>query len=392
MVWKFLLCISTLVGILLTSLCIMFWLYIQNKFLKYQIYTFAQQEKQFIESTASLRTENNLLKSQLDMLSTKLNTETIEHVAENLCDSIHNKQITMYCSLWENAQNNITQAIDKLQVAMQEKHAHDLVTQDSLKSTFTTLANNTNALLNTIKGTQSHRGFWGEHVLYKILTEAGLIENQDYFIQKTMTIDTEGQKPYLIRPDVIIKLPQNKCLAIDAKTSFIEQPADDQAPDMFIEKTAKNYIRHIKEMCTKNYPALIDGSLDFMIIFIPFDDLFLHIQQHVPNIVQIANKANIAIASPSIIVPLLKMVEQSQQYEHNKSNLETIIKEIQNLIPSIKKCEIELTLMGKLMDRTQTQFEKIKKIFFSGNKALINRLSRIEETHTAPSLTQHQHI
>lgn len=151
----------------------------------------------------------------------------------------------------------------------------------------------------------SAQGKWGEFVLETILEKAHLMKGIHY--------DTQTQIEGGRRPDVIINLHDGFKIAIDSKApinDYIARLDDDlsehEAAD--IQNTMARAVRaHVKALGAKSYQENVAGS-DFVILFLPSEVVFSATLRSDPDIVDFAAQNNVVIASPTLIISLLRVV------------------------------------------------------------------------------------
>ena len=188
-------------------------------------------------------------------------------------------------------------------------------------------------LVNALKGDTKTQGNWGEFILESILENSGLQKDREYFIQTSHT-NSAGQR---FQPDVIIKLPENKNLIIDAKVSLVAYErfasSSDKAEIAQHEKAHILSIRaHIKNLSDKKYQSLygIDG-LDFVLLFIPIEPAFATAVQKDRELFNDAYAKNIVIVSPTTLIATLRTISSIWNQENYNANAKAIAKEGGNL-------------------------------------------------------------
>lgn len=167
----------------------------------------------------------------------------------------------------------------------------------------------------------SARGAWGEAQLRNIVESAGLTNQVDFFQQSTITSDA-GKG----RPDMIIRLPGGKSIAVDAKVPFdayyqasgIPVTASDE--ELARKATLlKNHVRqlkvHIDALAQKSYWDGLESSPEFVIAFIPSESLLSAALESEPTLLEYAFKKRVALASPVTFWSVLKTVSYSWQQE-----------------------------------------------------------------------------
>ncbi len=177
-------------------------------------------------------------------------------------------------------------------------------------------------LVDALRGEQKVQGDWGEMALERILESSGLEKNREYFIQNSLK-DEEG---VIFRPDVIVHLPDNKHLIIDAKVSLkaFEQyinAEDDQTRRMALNAHILSIKNHIKGLGEKDYSHLPGlSSPDFVLLFIPLESSFALAVKEEPGLYQQAWEKKVVIVTPSTLLASLKTIgsiwKQERQTRH----------------------------------------------------------------------------
>ncbi|MDD6310233.1 DNA recombination protein RmuC [Chlamydia suis] len=180
------------------------------------------------------------------------------------------------------------------------------------------LERETQALTNILKHPGS-RGRWGEIQLERILEISGMLKYCDYSAQ---TVDAQTSSS---RADIVIRLPQNRSLVIDAKTPFSEEYlTDNQADPSDLVKKIKD---HIKTLKTKSYWDKFEQSPEFVILFLPGESLFNDAIRCAPELLDYAGQSNVILSSPITLMALLKTVT----YVWKQENVHKQIQEIGRL-------------------------------------------------------------
>jgi len=179
----------------------------------------------------------------------------------------------------------------------------------------------TNAMTTNI----SDMGQMGEVILENILENCGMTKNRDYKTQFTGKID-EGNS---LRPDVVIFLPENRNIIIDAKVPMKDwyqyQNSDDSKEK---ESSINNFIssvkNHINSIHKKDYKNIINvNSPEYVFIFMPHDYAFVTAQKFDPSLAAYAQQRQIIIVGPSTLIMCMKLIESIWKLEkQNKNSIE----------------------------------------------------------------------
>jgi len=152
------------------------------------------------------------------------------------------------------------------------------------------------------------RGRWGEITLRRLVELAGMVEHCD-FVEQVHTVG-DGQT---IRPDMIVRMPDQRELVVDVKTpldAYLEaaEANDDAQRKLGLERHAKNVRAHIRLLASKAYWSQFDESPEFVILFIPGDQFLSAALSEEPDLIEYALSKQIILATPTSLVALLKAV------------------------------------------------------------------------------------
>lgn len=181
-------------------------------------------------------------------------------------------------------------------------------------------------LSNALRGSKKMQGDWGEVELNRILEISGLQKNIDFFTQENFK--TEEHKN--LRPDVVVKLPNNRSIIVDSKVSMNDYinyvNADNETQkSLSLQKHVQCLKAHIDELSAKEYQKLLkDESLDYVVIFIPIESAFAAAIKEDDSLYDYAYKKNIALTTPSSLLPILRTVENLWQIENRNKYVQQI--------------------------------------------------------------------
>ena len=234
-------------------------------------------------------------------------------------------------------------------------------------------------LAQALKGNTKTQGNWGEVVLERLLEESGLQKGREYDTQVNFT-GSDGSR---LMPDVIIHLPENKDIVVDAKCSLVDYERFCSAED---EVERKQYLNahinslrsHIKNLSIKDYEKL-DGikALDFVFIFIPIEAAFMIALQHEPGLYREAYDRHIILVSPTTLLATLRTVENIWRYEKQNKNAERIAKEAGALHDQFVMLLESLDAVGNSLNKAQEAYAKTRDRLQSGRGNLVKRVADI---------------
>ena len=165
-------------------------------------------------------------------------------------------------------------------------------------------------------------GVWGEIQLRRIIELANMVEYCD-FSEQTTVDDGSG------RPDVTVRLPDNRAIVIDSKAStaaYLEaQEAESETGAAeALKRHADALNSKVNDLSKKDYGSRVKGSLPFVVMFVPGDQFLAAALRARPSIVEDAIKQRVAIATPSTLISLLWAVANGWERQHLAENAERI--------------------------------------------------------------------
>ncbi len=230
------------------------------------------------------------------------------------------------------------------------------------------ISQDTNNLALTLKGDNKVQGRWGEIILERVLELSGLIEGEEYLLQKG-TI--KG------KPDAIVLLPQNKAVFIDAKTSFSSYDSfcnsdNEEEKKYYLKQFQESIKNHITNLAKKEY--FNDDNYntpEYVLMFIPIESCYSMIFNSNSQLWEYAWKNKIMPTSPSTLLAALKLINSFHMVNRQNKNA----------------CEIA-NLAGRMVDKFVSfldDIESLKKVIdklntkLNGRDNLINQAKRLKD-------------
>ena len=169
------------------------------------------------------------------------------------------------------------------------------------------LTQETQNLVNALRRPEV-RGRWGEITLRRLVELAGMVEHCDFQEQVHTSTDEK-----IIRPDMIVRMPDQRELVVDVKTpldAYLEaiEARDDVQRKLGLERHARNVREHIRKLASKTYWEQFSKSPEFVILFIPGDQFLSAALSEDPDLIEYALSEQIILATPTSFVALLKAV------------------------------------------------------------------------------------
>lgn len=293
----------------------------------------------------------------------KINENKLSGKKELIDQTLHNMKDEL---------NRVQEVIKKIENDRKQSYG-ELTTQlkHSVEQT-KRLQDSTNQL-NTALSSSQTRGQWGERMAEDVLRMAGFIEGINYLKQKTMT-DTRN------RPDFTFLLPQNLKINMDVKfplnnyLAYLEAQTDAERVNyksLFL-KDARN---RIKEVTGRDYINPVDNTVDYVIVFIPNEQVYAFINENDSGLLDEALQNKVILSSPVTLYAILAVIRQAV----DNFNLEKTASQILALLSEFNKqwenFKNGMDKMGKRLDEAQKEFQSL---ITTRTKKLERPLQKIE--------------
>lgn len=192
-------------------------------------------------------------------------------------------------------------------------------------------------------------GSWGEMILTKVVELAGLPEGIIFELQETTTTE-EGRQ----RPDMVVKLPGNKCLIVDAKVSlkaYLEalQTEDENMKASLLRDLPNKLYGHAKDLKNRSYDKMVETP-DFTVMFIPSESAFRVAVEQKPSLIEDALNLRVIIATPSTMLALLKVVAYGWQQDRLSQSARQVQEQAQRLYETIVTLMSHYEKLGKALN------------------------------------------
>lgn len=240
------------------------------------------------------------------------------------------------------------------------------------------LSEDADGLTQALKGDVKAQGNWGEFVLEKILERSGLREGSEYISQGSdlKLSDEEGNRQM---PDVIIMLPDDKHLIVDAKMSLISyQNYTHSSDDKSLKDFIKSLTSHVDNLASKKYHHL-DKLLspDFVILFVPIEGAFALALQKDQSLFQYAWDKKIVIVSPTTLLATLKTVESIWRRERVHQNYDQLAKSAGQLYDKFVGLYDEILSIESQFSKVEQSFSTVKNRLREGKGNLLSRVDKL---------------
>ncbi len=236
-------------------------------------------------------------------------------------------------------------------------------------------------LTKALKSDSKQQGNWGEVVLERILEESGLVKGQEYLVQET----GENEEGKVIRPDVIIQLPEDKFLIVDSKVSLTAYQEyvgleNKDARDRALKRHVDSIKKHVKELNEKNYASIKDKNTpDFVLMFLPIEPAFAAAIQADHSLFNYAWERKVVIVSPTTLLATLRTIESIWRQEKQTRNAQNIARQAGSLYDKFVGFIEDLDKIGTHLYKTQRSYEEARKKLSEGRGNLVGQVEKLKK-------------
>jgi DNA recombination protein RmuC len=243
------------------------------------------------------------------------------------------------------------------------------------------LSKDAHNLTSALKGQAKVQGNWGELILERVLEASGLRKGHEYEVQDSHTRE-DGSRA---QPDVVVHLPEDRHLIVDAKVSLkaYEEYANaetDHQRDAAMKRHLDSVRGHIGELSEKNYQQLHgQKSPDFVLMFIPVEPAFMLAIAHDSDLWQDALNKNVMLVSPSTLLFVLRTVTHLWRQEQQNRNAQEIANRGAELYDKLAGFIEDLDKLGDRLNQAKDVYDKAYGKFTTGRGNVIRQAEMLKE-------------
>lgn len=305
------------------------------------------------EKHALLENAEERLRAQFEQLANQVFEQKVHSVDEQNKMSLE----TLLGPLKSQLEGFKKQVTDSFGEQAKERHTliHEIKNLQQLNADMTREAHN---LTQALKGDNKQQGNWGEVVLARVLEESGLREGHEYHTQ--VNLENEQGKRY--QPDVIVKLPQDKDVVIDAKMALVAYERYYNAESIVEQDAAlKEHVQairaHIRGLGRKDYHQLHGvKTLDYVLMFIPVEPAFQIAIEADPSLIREAMDNNIMLVSPTTLLVALRTINNLWRYEYQNQNAKQIAEKASKLYDKVRLFVSDMEGLGSALGKANDSY------------------------------------
>ncbi|HLN54587.1 MAG TPA: DNA recombination protein RmuC [Bacteroidales bacterium] len=242
-------------------------------------------------------------------------------------------------------------------------------------------------LTKALKGESKTQGLWGEMILETILEKSGLRKDEEYFMEhqlldnqgNPLRSDSEGRK---MRPDAVVKYPDNRSVIIDSKVSLTaftrySDATEPEAQKQALGEHVASVKAHIDELSIKGYDDY-DKALDFVMLFIPSEPAYIAAMQGEPELWNYAYRKRILLLNPTNLITSLKLVADLWKREYHNRNAQLIAERGAKLYDKFALFVENLKDIGKHIDKAKEAYSESFSQLSTGKDNLVVQATKLK--------------
>jgi DNA recombination protein RmuC len=234
-------------------------------------------------------------------------------------------------------------------------------------------------LTRALKGDSKTQGAWGEFILESILEKSGLERDREYTLQESFST-SEGR----LRPDAIIRLPDNRHVIIDSKVSltaynaFVNSTTDEEKITA-LKAHLLSIRQHMKGLSEKSYQDLSENGLDFVIMFIPIEPAYILAIQSEKTLYEEALEKRIVFVSPTLLIPSLQLIKNVWKQEYQNRHVVDIANKAGDLYDKFVGFTEDLLTLGRHLDQSKKHYEESMKKLSVGSGNVVRKIEELKK-------------
>src|SRR5580692_6111112 len=227
----------------------------------------------------------------------------------------------------------------------------------SLGEQLQSLARETSTLSTALRSPQA-RGRWGEVTLRRVAELAGMVPNCDFVEQETR--EGDGIR---IRPDMIVRLPGDRRLVVDAKvplTAYLEAAgaSDEPSRRAFLQRHSQQLAEHVRQLASKQYWSQFQPAPELVVLFLPGDHFFSAALEANPDLIEEALARNVVIATPVTLISILRGIAYGWGQEQLAENAEAIRAVASELYDRVQLVHDHYADTGRMLEKTVASYNR----------------------------------
>ncbi len=328
---------------------------------------------------------NSALKSDLDeqgkKLELKLNAIMEQHLEQKLqkLDTASTKSLETLLKPFKENLDTFKKSVENSQESSIKKFAELSKEIELVARAGMNISKEAENLTKALKGKKQSQGSWGEMILESVLEYSGLIKGVHYETQESYK-DEEGRTK---RPDVVIKLPQERTIIIDSKVSlksydeFIRAESEEEKR-IASKALCLAFREHIDTLDSKDYAHYKQGTLQYVFMFVPIEGAFSVAINEDPKLYEYALRKHIAIVNPSTLTVSLRTIYLYWQSEQSSTLASKLFEEAGKMYDKMVGFAESFKRVGTQLQTLNNSYESAHKQLSEGSGNILGRVENLK--------------
>ncbi len=332
----------------------------------------------------------------------KSNNQSFLDLAKGVLEQFHQKasaELTSKHQAIDHLMKPVSETLNKFDHKLADLEKTRIGAYEGIKQQVQSLLETQNQLkaetTNLVKALRSPivRGRWGEIQLKRVVEMAGMLDHCDFFEQQTQE-DSEGKR---LRPDMIVRLPGEKQVVVDAKAPLASYLEAIEAKDetLRIEKLkdhARQIRDHMTQLSRKSYWDQFQPTPEFVVLFLPGEIFFSAALEQDPSLIEAGVDQRVILATPTTLIALLRAVSYGWRQEGLAKNAKKIAELGQELYKRISDMSGHLTKVGKSLGQAVDSYNKAIGTFETRVMVSARKFESLESAPAHTSIEELQQV
>ena len=286
----------------------------------------------------------------------------------------------------------LKQQLETYQKRLQQSEAAQSSTLGEVKKQLELLSQQSQSLASEtlqfrrVLSSNQARGRWGEETLRRVVEAAGMSAHCDF---------TEQTQAGENRPDLVVRLPGDRFIIVDAKVPDFDflnalESADDAKRAEALAAHAAKLKATIKALADRDYPSQFPNALDYVVLFVPAESLFSAALEGDHDLIIWAAEKRILLATPASLIALLRSVSVSWQQHAQTENAQKIAEAAQEFYSRVVKFTEHFEKIRAGLERANTAFNDAAASFQTRVRPAGERLAELGGANSAKQLSDVQ--
>lgn len=321
------------------------------------------------------------LEEQSKKLELKLNAIMDQHLEKKLqkLDETSTKSLETLLKPFKENLDNFKKSVENSQENSTKKFAELSKEIELVARAGMNISKEAENLTKALKGKKQSQGSWGEMILESVLEYSGLIKGVHYETQESYK-DEEGR---IKRPDVVIKLPQDRTIIIDSKVSlnsydeFIRTESEEEKR-IASKALMQAFREHIDILDSKDYAHYKQGTLQYVFMFVPIEGAFSVAINEDPKLYEYALRKHIAIVNPSTLTVSLRTIYLYWQSEQSSTLATKLFDEAGKMYDKMVGFAESFKRVGTQLQTLNNSYENAQKQLTEGTGNILGRVENLK--------------